>query len=292
MVAREFSKGKRWPRLGAELDMSAEKRRIYLESVSRRSGGNWGVGFPFDIPAIAGLEKVEFRNPVTFFVGENGSGKSTLLEALAAGLSATAVGRHQISRDRSLEPARALAKSLVFSRRLHARQRMFFRAEDAFGFTNRIIDEIEDLNREEGDIAGQFKDGSYAQQLATGVIRGQRHAFTNRYGENPDGFSHGEMFLGLLKSRLVPGGLYLLDEPETPLSPGRILALISLIIAMVEEDCQFIIATHSPILMAFPGAEILLFEGSQIAPIAFNETEHVRLTRAFLNDPQRYLRQL
>lgn len=169
---------------------------------------------------------------------------------------------------------------------------MFFRAEDAFGFTNRLIEEMQDLHREEGEIAGQFRDGSYAQSLAVGVVAGQRRAYANRYGDNPDGYSHGETFLGVLKSRLVPGGLYLLDEPETPLSPGRVLALISLIKAMVEEGCQFIIATHSPILMAFTDAEILLFEGSEITPIDYEETEHVRLTRAFLNDPQRYLRQL
>ncbi len=263
-----------------------------METVARRPGAAWGQEFPFDVPAIAGLERIAFRRPVTFFIGENGSGKSTLLEAVAAGISATAVGRHQIARDPTLAPARALAKSLVFSRRRHARQRMFFRAEDAFGFTNRLIDEMQDLQREEGDIAGQFRDGSYAQSLAVGVVRGQRRAYASRYGDNPDGYSHGETFLGVLKSRLVPGGLYLLDEPETPLSPGRVLALISLLKAMVAEGCQFIIATHSPILMAFPEAEILLFEGSEIAPVAYEETEHVRLTRAFLNDPERYLRQL
>ncbi|MEM8914932.1 MAG: AAA family ATPase [Pseudomonadota bacterium] len=265
---------------------------IYLEQVARRPGAVWKDEFPFTVPAIAGFETIRFSRPVTFFIGENGSGKSTLLEAMAAGLSAVAVGSHDLRRDRTLAPARKLGEALVFSRKRHAKQRMFFRAEDAFGFTNRVINDMEALEEEEADLALQFKDGSYAQQLATGVVRGQRRAYSSRYGENPDGFSHGEVFLSILKSRIVPGGLYLLDEPETPLSPARILALISLIKAMVAEECQFIIATHSPILMAFPGAEIMFFEGSEIGPVAYQDTEHVRITRTFLNDPERYLRQL
>lgn len=265
---------------------------MFLEKISRRPGTAWGTEFPFDVPAIAGFESLEFRRPVTFFIGENGSGKSTVLEAIAAGMSAVAVGAHDVTRDRSLKPARDLAKALIFARRRHARQRMFFRAEDAFGFTNRVIDEMLELEREEADVSAQFKDGSYGQQLAAGVVAGQRRAYASRYGDDPDGFSHGEMFLGILKSRIVPGGLYLLDEPETPLSPTRILALISLIRAMVAEDCQFIVATHSPMLMALPEAEILQFEGSEIAPVPYEETEHVRVTRSFLNNPERYLRQL
>jgi len=104
--------------------------------------------------------------------------------------------------------------------------------------------------------------------------------------------SHGETFLNLLEKRLVVEGLYFLDEPEAPLSPLRILSLISLLKQVVADGSQLVICTHSPILMAFPGAEILLFEGDTITPTPYQELDHVRLTRAFLNDPEGYLRRL
>jgi predicted ATPase len=125
-----------------------------------------------------------------------------------------------------------------------------------------------------------------------GMARGERAALTRRYGENPDGRSHGETFLGLLQTRLVPNGLYFLDEPETPLSPSRVLALISLLAGCVKRECQFVIATHSPLLMAMPGATILLAEDGRLRPVEWDDLEHVRITRAFMRDPGAVLRRL
>ena len=102
----------------------------------------------------------------------------------------------------------------------------------------------------------------------------------------------GETFLALLRTRLVPNGLYFLDEPETPLSPTRVLALIALIAALVADGCQFVIATHSPILLALPGAVILEARDGALAVAEWNDLEHVRVTRAFLNDPASVLRRL
>ena len=114
----------------------------------------------------------------------------------------------------------------------------------------------------------------------------------SRYGEGLDTQSHGESFLALFQARFVPGGLYLLDEPEAPLSPLRQLALLSAIKEMVGQDAQFIIATHSPILMAYPGAVILSFDQTPIGAVSYQSLEHVNLMRDFLNDPQAYLRHL
>ena len=113
-----------------------------------------------------------------------------------------------------------------------------------------------------------------------------------RYGADPDACSHGESFLNVLKERIVPDGFYLLDEPETPLSPMRQIALLYLIHDYVAEGCQFIIATHSPILMAYPEARILQFDEGDIREIPYNEVEHVTVTRSFLNNPDSYLRHL
>jgi predicted ATPase len=113
-----------------------------------------------------------------------------------------------------------------------------------------------------------------------------------RYGVDLDANSHGQSFLKLFQSRFVPGGLYLLDEPEAPLSPQSQLALLAMMSDMVAEDGQFIVATHSPILLAFPGACIYSFDGTPVCEVEYESLEHVALTREFLQAPERFLRHL
>lgn len=264
---------------------------LYLESLYTRPDRGSAEGFPFDLPVVRALDTLTFRKPVTFLVGDNGTGKSTLLEAIAAGIDAAAAGSAEVARDPTLATARRLAGGLRFVRKRHPRTRLFFRAEDAFGFTKRVTGEIGDLEALDRHYDETLPDG-YGKQLARGVARGQRRAYVSRYGEDPDAASHGESFLRLLQERLHPNGLYLLDEPETPLSPTRVLALMSLIAELAEAHCQFIIATHSPILMALPMAEILLLSDGAIRPVAWDEVEHVSVTRAFLNNPESFLRRL
>jgi predicted ATPase len=107
-----------------------------------------------------------------------------------------------------------------------------------------------------------------------------------------DANSHGQSFLRLFQARFVPGGLYLLDEPEAPLSPQSQLALMALMQDMIAQDAQFIVATHSPILLAYPGARIYSFDSVPVSKVRYEELEHVRLTRDFLNAPERFLRAL
>jgi predicted ATPase len=262
---------------------------VYLSAI-RRYGARDASGFPWSVPVVASLESLEFTTPVTFFVGENGSGKSTVLEGIAAGSRAIAVGSADLDRDDTLTTARAFAAGFRFERRRQARTKLFFRAEDIFGFTRRVLHTMKGLAEIENEFRRRFPEGSYGQRLAMGAARSQRHQLEGRYGHDPDARSHGEVFLGLLASRLVPGGLYLLDEPEAPLSPRGILQLIALIKDRVAAHCQFIIATHSPMLMAFPEATIYVFEGGTVAATAYSDVEHVQLTKSFLDNPQRYLR--
>ena len=247
--------------------------------------------FPWSLALVRGLDTLEFPSPVTFLVGENGSGKSTLLEGIAAGMNAVAAGRRDLKRDPTLQAARDFAQGFVFVRRRHAKTRLFLRAEDVFGFTQRVTDDMAELQRDAAAFASDMPD-NYGRRLAMGVVESQRAALAGSYGDNPDGRSHGETFLALLRRRLVPNGLYFLDEPETPLSPTRVLALIAMIVERVERDCQFIIATHSPILMALPGAHILSAENGVLQPAAWGDIEHVRVTRAFLANPEGTLRKL
>ena len=262
---------------------------IFLRAIERKSKTH-NAGFPFNLPIIDTLDNLEFTQPVTFFVGENGSGKSTVLEAIAAGMGSIAVGSASIASDETLQHARQLAKAFRFVRNQNPQRGFFFRAEDMFGFTKTVKqaqDELEDLEAEYNETLS-----GYGRQLAVGATRGQRSALKNKYGADPDAKSHGESFLSVFQARLVPEGLYLLDEPETPLSPIRQLAFLSILKQMVAQDCQFIIATHSPMLMAFPNATILSFDEDDITPIAYDDVEHVSLTRAFLDNPQMFLARL
>ncbi len=261
----------------------------YLDEISFKINQDIPDGYPFDLPVIESMERIALNPKATFFVGENGSGKSTLLEAIAVGLKCPTVGATDAVSDPMLADARRLANSLTFSRSTNAKRKMFFRAEDAIGFTRRVQTGMKDMD----DLAKDYEQNltGRARQLAVGVVSGQKDAFEGRYGENPDAKSHGEWFLEILKNRLHPDGLYFLDEPETPLSPIHQLSLLSLIMAMLEDNCQFVIATHSPILMALPGATILNFDQT-IKTIAWDDVEHVEVTRSFLNNPQSFIRHL
>jgi predicted ATPase len=265
---------------------------LYLESLRRKPGERRQEPFPWSLPVFCDLERLDFEAPVTFLVGENGSGKSTLLEALAVGMGAVAMGARDLKSDETLAPARELASGFRFVRRRYPRARMFLRAEDAFGFTRRIVRERDEFAAEAERMEEELPTSLEGREKAIGLVAGQGRALARRYGDDPHARSHGETFLALLNARLVPRGLYFLDEPETPLSPTRVLALMAMLKERVAADCQFVIATHSPILMALPGARILVFEDGTIRPTPYEEVEHVRVTRGFLAHPDRYLREL
>ena len=249
--------------------------------------------FPFNIPIVRALQEIAFSEPVTFLVGENGSGKSTVMEAIACAADMITVGSEAMETDDTLASIRTLAGALALSWNKRTRKGFFLRAEDFFGYAKRMsrlrAEAVDELASIEEEYAGR-------SELAKGLAK-MPHARTigdlqQRYGEGLDAQSHGESFLKLFQSRLVPDGLYLLDEPEAPLSPLRQLALLSLMKEMVTQNCQFIIATHSPIILSFPNAAILSCDSAPIERVAYEDLEHVTLTREFLNDPGRYLDRL
>jgi predicted ATPase len=250
-------------------------------------------GFPFTVPVVRTLERLELDSPVTFLVGENGSGKSTLLEGIAAAVGLPPVGSEAVRDDRSLDAQRALAEHLQLSWTRRTHKGFFLRAEDFFGFTKYLARLRAELKVRLTEIEVEYADRSaWARGLARGPTAGSLAALERRYGVDLDANSHGESFLKLFRSRFVPGGLYVLDEPEAPLSPQSQLGLIAMVKDMVAEDAQFIIATHSPILLAFPGATIYTFDEHPPRRVEYNELEHVRLTRDFLNEPDAFLRHL
>jgi predicted ATPase len=251
------------------------------------------AGFPFDVPVVRTLEPIELSTPVTFFVGENGSGKSTLLEAVALAADLPTVGSNDTRDDATLAPQRALAKHLTLAWTSRSHRGFFLRAEDFFGYTKRLARLKAEMRDEITRIEREYEGRSeYAKGLAMMPALTSLGAMEAQYGGDLDGRSHGQSFLTLFQARFVPGGLHLLDEPEAPLSPQSQLALMALMQEMIARDGQFIIATHSPILLAFPGATIYTFDRIPLERIAFEDLEHVNLTRAFLNDPVSFLRRL
>ncbi len=252
--------------------------------------------FPFTVPAIATHigDAVAFPSPVTFLVGENGSGKSTFLEGIACAVSLPGIGSDNPDTDPTLEHGRTLADAMKLRWRLrHPRRGYYFRAEDFFGFTKRMDSLKTDLLSEAEAMRKDLARSRYARELGAGVLAGQASAIDARYGASGlDARSHGEQFLELFSVRCQPRGIYLLDEPEAPLSPARQLTFLSMLMALSQDGSQFIVATHSPILLALPGATILSFDGGEIRPATYELLEHVQIMRSFLEDPEAYLRHL
>ena len=246
--------------------------------------------FPFSVPAIKQLKELTFNSPITLLVGENGTGKSTLVEALAVACDSVAAAGEPLRKDPSLAAARTLADKMRLVWNKRTSRGFFLRAEDFFRYVRRVQQEAAELDDLEKDFGSRFK--GYGRMLATGMAKGQYRALTSRYGGDLDAYSHGESFITFFKARLVPKGLYILDEPEAALSPQRQLTFLSMVKDMVEEDCQFILATHSPVLMALPGATILCLDETPPRAVEFDDLEHVRFLRDFLAAPERFLRHL
>lgn len=256
---------------------------IYLGDIKRNYEAS--DAFPFSIPAFQHFESLSLASPVSFFVGANASGKSTLLESIAIATDRIVVGGKDLKHDRSLDAIRPLASGLRISWKKRTAKGFFFRSEDFFNFIKRNRELCTELD----GFAEEFKDSPDAR----GYMLGQKHAIESRYGDL-NALSHGEGFLHVFKSRITTGGLYLLDEPEAALSPISQLSLLYLIQQMVEEEqgAQFIIATHSPILMSYPGAQVFSFDNETIKEEAYENLEHVNLYKCFLSDPQKYLANL
>jgi len=249
--------------------------------------------YPFSLLLIQNLERMPFPSTVTIFIGENGSGKSTLLAGIAKASEIIRVGSEDFIQEPDDKASSELADAmrLVWNKRIH--KGFFLRAEDFFRFTENLQMLRQNFQAEINRVDRDYQDRSdYSKKLAKGPAVSSMRALDERYGTSPGAKSHGERFLNLFQSRFVPGGLYLLDEPEAALSPISQLGLISMIKEMLQQDAQFIIATHSPILMACPQGTIYDFDQHPPVTREYETIEHVRLYRSFLTDPEAFLHHL
>ncbi len=266
---------------------------VLLRSVSYSRFGHPPDQFPYNVPIIESFTDLEFVSPVTFFVGDNGCGKSTLLESLACAIGSITVGAESVETDQSLAAIRALAKNFKLVWNKKTRRGFFMRSEDFFGYARRISETREELQKNLDQVEKEYRDKSPTSRLfARAAYENELGAMKRDYGDDLDAHSHGESYLTLFQARFVPEGVYLLDEPEAPLSPLRQLSFLALLKTMVDQKAQFIIATHSPIILAFPNATILSFDEGKIKRMAYEDLEHVKITKSFLENPGSYLRHL
>ncbi len=222
----------------------------------------WGEGFPFDLPALSAIEQLRVDVPVTLLAGENGAGKSTILELVAEAIGFAAQGG-ELERSGELPavPRTVLGGALAPVLSSHKpRNGYYLRAESFFNVAEFV---------DSGD--------RYAPDISL-------------YGNVPlHRQSHGESFLALAANRFGGESVYLLDEPEAALSVTGALALLAVIVRAARAGAQFLIATHSPILLACPDARIIELNDTGIRPRAYDDLDAVRLTRGFLDAPERYV---
>lgn len=232
-------------------------REVYLKDK------NVNDSYVYKIPMIQSFDQITFKQPVTFLCGENGTGKSTLLEAIAIAYGFNPEGGSRNLLFSTCDTHSPLANNLRLVRGVDQPKDGFFLRAESFYNVATSIDENE--------------------REMSGLLRSYG-------GKSLHAQSHGESFFALMCNRFYGHGLYILDEPEAALSPNRQLSMLTLMHDL--EGSQFIIATHSPILMAYPNADIYVCSDCGIALTSYKETDNYQVTKSFLQDPNRYLRYL
>ncbi|EGF93389.1 hmcB [Asticcacaulis biprosthecium C19] len=236
-----------------------DARHYWLEAIFRNDDPGWDSEvYPFSLPVLRGMDRLVFHPKVTFLVGENGSGKSTLIEALAVAWGFNAEGgtkNFNFNNRPSHSPLHRFVRPVRGIRK--ARDGFFLRAESYFNLGT----EIERLDSEgsEAPIGPAYGDRSLHEQ------------------------SHGESFFALFDNRFHGHGLYILDEPEAALSPTRQMTFLVRMHELIGQNSQFIIATHSPIILGYPDADIWQVSRFGLNRVDYEDTEHVQVTRQFLN---------
>lgn len=221
------------------------------------------------IPVVKNLKELAINKRVTFFVGENGAGKSTLLEAIAVNYGFNAEGGSKNFTFSTRATHSKLYKYITVCKGVSKpRDGFFLRAESLYN----VATDIDDLDA--GPSLDDYK-----------VVDGYG-------GKSLHDQSHGESFSAIIQNRFLGGGLYILDEPEAALSPLRQLAFLSRMKELADDRSQFLIATHSPMIMAYPDADIYVLTDEGITLTPYKETEHYRITKEFLDSPERMFRHL
>jgi predicted ATPase len=237
------------------------KKELFISQLKLKNKNNINVNeYPYSIAIIQNIEKITFKKPVTFIVGENGSGKSTFLEALALHIGLNAEGGNQNMRFVTRDSHSDLFNNLIVSKGIKSpKEKYFLRAESFYNVASAIDDY---------DVLDSYGGKSLHKQ------------------------SHGEAFFSVFMNKFKGNGLYILDEPEAALSPTRQMSLLTRMNDLINNNSQMIIATHSPIIMSFPEATIYNISNSEIVEVNYEDTEHFQITKRYLNNYSKMLKDL
>lgn len=253
--------------VAGEMDLNIMISELFIQEIKLKETEDKS-SYIFSLPVIRNLNKIEINKRVTFFVGENGTGKSTLLEAVAVSFGFNPEGGTRNFNFSTKETHSDLYKYLSVIKGVKRPKDGFFLRAESFYNVATNIDELDSQPSFSPLIIDSYGGVSLHNQ------------------------SHGESFMSLILNRFGGNGLYILDEPEAALSPSRQFILLARINELVNKGCQFIIATHSPILMAFPDADIYALNENEIKLTPYKETEHYVLTKRFLDNPETMLKYL
>lgn len=246
--------------------------------------------FPFDVPAVKFANNIDLGSSVSFFVGDNGTGKSTLIETLAYRLQLPHMDGSGYSKE-SFNASKILLPFLEVDYDIERTVGFFFRAEDFGDYLNSVDRSDAKLSSQLQDLEGQVPEHIIKEMKDN--ANEQLYHMRKNYGQELQSFSHGEAYMKIIQEKIRNRGIYILDEPEAALSPSKQLSLISFIKEHLKTNMsQFIIATHSPILMSYPEAFIYEITQDSMIKTALEDTEHYTITKSFLNNPEMYFRHL
>lgn len=256
---------------------------LYVTSLERTADGS---GYPYTVPAVAVLGRFEFTAPITLFCGDNGSGKSTLMELIAGKLTSTRIGEGQLERRRGAELA---GRGFTLGRRRSPKRSFFFTAEDFSAYIAWVSRTKDEARREIAriDALTDMPDKEYAAMPFRHTLEDLEALYASDLALR----SHGEGFLDFFAARLKPGGVYLLDEPEGALSYENQYALSLMITdAARDDECQFILATHSPVITAIPGAQLVELTADGFHETSYEELRSIAFLELFFQRRDRLMR--
>jgi len=246
--------------------------------------------YPLSLPVFKNLQQIFFNSPITILMGDNGSGKSTLIKLIAEKLEAIKLTetKNDMVQDEAIIQASRYTKIGMVSK---PKRKLLFQGEVFTHYLHQITSLKEEASQELLEIEDKYTDRSlYSKSLAKMPHERSLYELNNLYENDLNILSHGESFLEFFSKRISKDGLFIIDEPEAALSMENQLVFLNIISESIKNNSQVIISTHSPIIAAYPNAQILEIKDDRILQVPYNEVRSINFLKSFLENPKGYIR--